>query len=147
MGRTIVTTIPESTGATRTGRGDGTIAPPAQLDKYGDALLKLIPAEVIGVYLAMVSILNSQQESAPNMIAFGAVFAFGVFATLFYLYVTLDVKKVSQLLLSTGAFCVWAYSLVPPEYPFHNGLYSGLLLLAYTFMAPKIQMSLDKQGT
>ena len=100
------------------------------------SLLKLIPAEVIGVYLAMQSILSNAQEISRFTPL--VVFLFGVFATYFYLRFTLKVSNARQLLLSVGAFCVWAYSMSSPEQlSWYNGTYAGLLLVAYTFIAPK----------
>jgi len=142
MGRSIINTAPAPTVAARGGPGSDP-QPAAAVDGYGDALLKLIPAEVIGVYLAMQSILTNAKPE-PHWVAFLVVFMFGVFATYFYLRVSLKVSNKLQLLLSVGAFCVWAYSMVPQDYFWHNGTYAGLLLIGYTFIAPKI--SLDVKG-
>lgn len=139
MGRSIITIAPAAIVASRAGPGSDVQSAPAA-DSYGDALLKLIPAEVIGVYLAMQSILTNAKPE-PNWVAFLVVFLFGVFATYFYLRVSLKVTNKLQLLLSVGAFCVWAYSMVPADYFWHNGTYAGLLLLAYTFIAPKIPLN------
>jgi hypothetical protein len=139
MGRSIVTVQPVSTRTTvRSGpEGDARSTPAA--DSYSEALLKLIPAEVIGVYLAMQAILSNAQEISRYTPL--VVFLFGVFATWFYLRQTLKVSNRRQLLLSVGAFCVWAYSLSSPEQlAWYNGTYAGLLLIAYTFIAPKIPL-------
>lgn len=145
MGRSIITSLPEPQVATRSGPGSEPTAANVEIDKYGDALLKLIPAEVIGVYMAMQSILGSATDQANLEIAFIAVFLFGVFATFFYLRFTLKVKNIAHLLLSVGAFCVWAYTLVPEHYAIHNGMYAGLILLAYTFIAPKISLAVKNE--
>jgi len=138
MGRSIITTAPAPTEAARGGPIDERESPPAKVDGYSDALIKLIPAEVIGVYLAMQSILSNAKEKSDWV--FLIVFLFGVFATYFYLRVSLKVTSKVQLLLSVGAFCVWAYSMVPEYYSWHNGTYAGLLLIGYTFIAPKISL-------
>lgn len=137
MGRSIITTAPAPTAAARGGPIDERESP-ATVDGYSDALIKLIPAEVIGVYLAMQSILSNAKERSDWV--FLIVFLFGVFATYFYLRVSLKVSNKLQLLLSVGAFCVWAYSMVPEQYAWHNGTYAGLLLIGYTFVAPKISL-------
>ena len=139
MGRSIVTTAPPAArGGLPSGPdGEGRAAPAA--DSYSEALLKLIPAEVIGVYLAMQAILANAQDIWRHTPL--VVFLFGVFATWFYLRVTLKVRNVRQLLLSVGAFCIWAYSTSSPEQlAWYNGTYAGLLLVAYTFIAPKIPL-------
>ena len=139
MGRSIITTPAEAPqAATRSGPSSAAGTAP-KTDSYADALLKLIPAEVIGVYLAMQSILDNAQDISRFTPL--VVFLFGVFATWFYLRVTLKVANPRQLLLSVGAFCVWAYSTSSPEQlPWYNGTYAGLLLVAYTFIAPKIPL-------
>lgn len=115
-------------------------APPA--DDYSDKLLKLIPGEVIGVYLSMTAILGSSADEIHEYVPW-LVFLFGMVATYFYLRVTLKVTDLRQLLVTVGAFCVWAYAVGLPfqEQPdWYNGTYAGLLLAAYTFIAPKIPM-------
>lgn len=146
MGRSIITSVPEPTLASRSGPGSEPAAAPVALDNYGDALLKLIPAEVIGVYIAMQSILSNAKEQPHIEMAFIVVFLFGVFATFFYLRFTMKVKSYVQLLLSVGAFCVWAYTMVPETNSWYNGTYAGLLLLAYTFIAPKISMEVKNKS-
>jgi hypothetical protein len=142
MGRSIIKTTPEAAVASRAGPGRGAHAGPAA-DGYSDALMKLIPVEVIGVYLAMQSILMSASTEI-DQVAFLVVFMFGIFATYFYLRVSLKVTNKIQLGLSVGAFCVWAYSMMPPDFSWHNGTYAGLLLIAYTFVAPKIALDIEK---
>ncbi len=140
MGRSIVTRTPPAQRVATRSAPDGMQRPEAGSDSYSDALLKLIPAEVIGVYLAMQAILaNAQDISRFTPLV---VFLFGVFATAFYLRYVLKVSNGMQILLSVGAFCVWAYSTSSAEQlSFYNGTYAGLLLVAYTFVAPRIQLA------
>lgn len=135
MGRSIVTS---ERAATRSGPG-GEPRQAAVADKYSDVLLKLIPAEVIGVYLAMQAFLTNDQ--VPWWLPL-AVFLFGIFATVFYLRLILKVTSKLHILLSVGAFCVWAYSTSSPEQlsGWYNESVAGVLLLAYTFLAPKIPL-------
>jgi len=124
-------------------------APGAPADDYSDKLLKLIPGEVIGVYLSMVMILDGSKAGAEGVLPW-IVFAFGVLATYFYLRVTLKVTDVRQLLVTVGAFCVWAYSMGKPpfvEEGLYNPTHAGLLLIAYTFIAPKIPMGVRPGAT
>jgi hypothetical protein len=143
MGRSIITSAPVASVASRGGPGSESHNVPA-VDGYSDALMKLIPAEVISVYLAMQSILINGTPK-PNWVAFVVVFMFGVFATYFYLRVSLKVTNKLQLLLSVGAFCVWAYSMLPQDCSWYNGTYAGLLLIAYTFIAPKISLDVKSK--
>lgn len=146
MGRSIITSAPKPQMTARSGPGEQMPATQdnREVDNYSDALLKLIPAEVIGVYMAMQSILGNAQQQPNIEIVFVIVFLFGIFATYFYLRFTMKVTSYVQLTLSVGAFCVWAYSLMPENYSWYNGMYAGLLLIAYTFIAPKIAMQFKK---
>jgi hypothetical protein len=142
MGRSIVTaaaTVPKV--ATR-GGPDQDFAPPARpVDGYADRLVKLIPTEVIGVYFSMVTLLRHSKDTVAEAVPW-LVFGFGAMATLFYLRVTLKVLDPRQLSLSVVAFCVWAFTIGEPfsRYDWYNGTYAGLLLIAYTFVAPQVPM-------
>jgi hypothetical protein len=142
MGRSVVTVAPTDTGPkTRAAPGDASRSAPA-VDDYSDALLKLIPAEVIGVYLAMQSVISNSAE--PGIWANEVVFLFGLFSTYFYLHVVSGVKSARQLWVSIGAFFAWALAMDSGPngleiYGWHiNGTYAGLFLIGYTFIAPKI---------
>ena len=138
MGRAIVTAVAPDANV-RTRGGPGSDPQPAQAaDTYNDMLLKLIPAEVIGVYLAMQAILDGAANPSEHTAL--VVFVFGVFATFFYLRVVLKVKNLVQLTISAGAFCVWAYSMSEGHLSWYDGTYAGLLLIGYTFIAPKIPL-------
>lgn len=157
MGRSIVTKRSgvgggggKQSGATVRGVPDGDFVPSADVggsadggDDYADRLLKLIPGEVVGVYLSMQAILSNAQDVNMAVVPW-LVFAFGVFATWFYLRVPLKVVNRRQILITVGAFCVWAFTIGAPFDKEHldwwSPTYAGLLLLAYTFIAPKIPL-------
>lgn len=142
MGRAIRTTATSIPGvARRAGPDDGFASAAPAADEYSDRLIKLIPAEVIGVYFSMVTLLKSSKDDVADFVPW-LVFAFGALATLFYLRVTLKVLNVRQLTLSVVAFCVWAFTIGEPfsRFAWYNGTYAGLLLLAYTFVAPQVPM-------
>jgi hypothetical protein len=142
MGRAIQTAATSIPGVARRAGPDDTLvgAAPAA-DEYSDRLIKLIPAEVISVYFSMVTLLKSSKDDVADLVPW-LVFAFGALATLFYLRVTLKVLNPRQLALSVVAFCVWAFTIGEPfsRFAWYNGTYAGLLLLAYTFVAPQIPM-------
>lgn len=142
MGRAIQTAVASTAKVSRRAGPDDefTAAAPA-VDGYSDRLIKLIPAEVIGVYFSMVTVLKNSKDDVADLVPW-LVFAFGAMATLFYLRVTLKVLNTRQLALSVIAFCVWAFTIGDPfsQFAWYNGTYSGLLLIAYTFVAPQIPM-------
>jgi hypothetical protein len=138
MARAIVTAAP---AVQATARGAPSAAAP-QTDSYSDIVMKLIPAEVVGVYLSMVAILRNSSDEVAGFVPW-LVVVFGMAATYIYLRFTLKVTDIRQLLVTVGAFCVWAYAIglpVEQQPAWHNGTYAGLLLIAYTFIAPKIPM-------
>ena len=110
-------------------------------DRYSDKLIKLIPAEVVGVYISMMAVLKGSSEAIADILPW-FVFGFGVVATYFYLRFSLHVSERRQLVVSVVAFCVWAYTLGGPfkDAGLHSDTVSGLLLAAWTFAAPKIPM-------
>ena len=142
MTRAIVTSPPPAAAPGTRGFSDDFAPPAAEADDYADKVLKLIPGEVITVYLSMMAILGNSAPPNPALVPW-LVFAFGVFATWFYLRVPLKVTNRRQILVTVGAFCVWAFTLGPPfdDLAWYKGTYAGLLLAAYTFIAPHIPMA------
>jgi len=137
MARSIVTAA-SIAAATRTREAPGGSSRPTPVaDEYSDALLKLIPVEVIGVYLSIHAIAGASADN--GIITQIAIFVIGALLTFFYLKVYLNVSNTLQVVISVGAFCVWAlainssgpHALVP-------GTWSGIIVLVYTFVAPKI---------
>lgn len=145
MSRTIVSARSVPKVARRGGPDDddGAVAPSAASapDDYSARLMKLIPTEVIGVYFSMVTLLKHSKDDVADIVPW-LVFAFGAAATWFYLRVPLKVRNRKQLVLSVVAFCVWAFTIGEPfsTLSWYNGTYAGLLLIAYTFIAPQIPM-------
>lgn len=154
--------------ATRGGLDDdefASAAPPP--DDYTDKLVKLIPAEVVAFYLFAVSSLESAAD-AQSVQSFlltaqcpgdastisttvatlvpWLVMLFAVFATYFYLRFPLKVSDSRQLMITVGAFCVWAFSLGFPftQFVWYQEAYGGILLAAYTLIAPHIPLSAEK---
>lgn len=142
MGRAIRTAVVSTQNVSRRAGPDDDFAAAAPVaDSYSDRLIKLIPAEVISVYFSMVTLLKSSKDDVAELVPW-LVFGFGALATLFYLRVTLKVLNSRQLALSVIAFCVWAFTIGEPfsQFAWYNGTYAGLLLMAYTFVAPQIPM-------
>lgn len=110
-------------------------------DSFVDKLLKLIPAEVVAVWVTVRGILAAAQ-SAPEWlqwISFGAILAL----TPIYLQRVAGVTKPAQVWVTTGAFIVWAYSLGGVPFgsmgaPLYLPIYGAVLLPIYTFAIPVI---------
>jgi len=137
MARSIVTASSIATAPKTREAPGGPSGPEPVADGYSDALLKLIPVEVISFYLAGQALLsNSTDTGEPTRIAF---FVIGVVITYFYLRVPLKVTNTVQLAISVAAFIVWALALNSTgENAWMNGTHAGLLVLVFTFLAPTI---------
>jgi hypothetical protein len=121
-------------GARAVSRGSG-----EEFKSYLERLVKMIPAEVVGLYLIGSGIIPEGQRvgllvwSIVCLIAVVVVRAYG----------TADPEKSqtpqwSTVLISSGAFVIWLYSLGGPFEPFgwHVPYIGSLLVLAWTFIVP-----------
>lgn len=103
-------------------------------DDFTDRLLKYIPAEVVGVFLAVDSLLKSDLISIPKETVNWVVFLFLLIMTPIYLFRVLRVKKYPQLVISTLSFAVWVFTLGGPFtlFSWYNPIYGAILLPLYT---------------
>src|SRR4051812_26184378 len=122
------------------GRGEGPATHPDQdarePDAYGDRLLKYIPAEVITIFVSLACAISAEGAHSPPWLIWG-VFVFLLICTPLYLQRLQGVKKTVQLVISTGAFAVWVFSL-GEESPFsslawYHPIYGAVVLPLYTF--------------
>jgi hypothetical protein len=154
MGRSIVAATPASAGPATRGVPDGDAAPTsAPADQYGDRLMKLIPGEVITLYLSLVAMLDEPLKTAhdagetPDMTKLWVVLALCAGGTLLYLRVAMKVKDKTQLAISVGAFFVWAFAIGGPfRYTdWYDPFYAGVAVAAFTFAAPLFPMGGTKK--
>ena len=138
MGRSIVYAQAETSSSSRSVPGGG-VAPAPEPDKYADILLKLIPAEVLTLYMAMDGVITSNSDHSPTLT--WIVFGIGIVATWFYLHVFQKVNDRQQIIISVLAFGIWAINIgqgFREPSPLIDPSYAALALLAFTFFAPKI---------
>jgi hypothetical protein len=124
-----------------------TIKAYAASDEVGDAgfrfylerLLKMIPAEVIGLYLVGSGIIPADQTVA--LAVWSAVCLFGVFAV--RMYGTSDPARSlspdwTHIAISAVSFVIWVYTLGGPFAAWGVSLpwLGSLLVLAWTFFVP-----------
>jgi len=154
MGRSIVAAAPASAGPATRGVPDGDAAPTsAPADRYGDRLMKLIPAEVITLYLSLVAMLDQPIKTAYqageelDMTKPWVVLGLCAGATVLYLRVALKVKDKVQLAISVSAFFVWAFAIGGPfRYTgWYDAFYAGMAVAAFTFAAPLLPMGGTKK--
>ena len=122
-------------------------APPP--DRYKDRLVKLIPSEVVAVYLFISGLVAAtDQTQVPQGPLLTLVFLVLLALTWPYLSRIAGVSNRTQLAISTVAFAVWVFSLGGP-FPYLMGqlglryhpIYGGILLPLYTFAVPILDNS------
>ena len=118
-----------------------TTAPGAQesLKFYLDRLLKMIPAEVVTLYLVGSGFVPTDQ---PVVLAIWALLCL-VGVVLLRSYGTADPENDKptdwvHVAISTAAFMIWVYTLGGPFVAFglHTSYIGSLLVLAWTFFVP-----------
>ena len=144
MNRTIVSLQDtEVSAADFQGGGTSVKRPRPRPDAYADRLLKLIPAEIVAVWVAMRGTFAAAQ-SAPVWLQWAA---FVILVALIPIYLSriAGVSKRVQIGVTTGAFVVWAFSLggapfstLPAQYVLP--IYGAILLPLYTFAAPLVNL-------
>jgi hypothetical protein len=118
-------------------------APPAAApavptrDDYLSKLYKYIPAEVIALYISIDGFLRTLPPMQKQLMQWAMVVV-GVVATIAFLSRIQKVQKSRQLLISAGAFLVWAFALGGPfeNLLWYHGAYGSVALLLYTFFVP-----------
>jgi hypothetical protein len=108
-------------------------------DSYTDRLLKLIPSEVISLYVTLHAfILGSFKSDDPRLQACEAVIAgIGVLGTPYYLTVIGKVRKGRQIAFSTISFVIWVLAIGGPFRGQMIHVIGGILLVVFTFAIPK----------
>lgn len=115
----------------------------AELDTYFDRLIKYIPAEIVGAWIVAKGLITAEEE--PNPTLGWIVFGIGVIITAAWIWKRTQVKDlppaVTQILISTLAFCVWVFALggIPFEnLPFYKSLYGSLALILFSLVSALI---------
>jgi hypothetical protein len=104
-------------------------------DSYADRLVKYIPPEVVAGFSAIEGLVDSAKP--VNSYLAWAVFVVILFATPVYLVKVGNVRKPSQVGISTVAFIIWAIAYPgPPFVSIVNRLSAAVLLGLYVFLIP-----------
>ncbi|MBO9681296.1 MAG: hypothetical protein J7502_01265 [Flavisolibacter sp.] len=114
-----------------------------QEDPYVNKLLKLIPADIIAVYLTVFNLIQAYQRSdgGTNGTFQWIVFAAILVITPFYLRLIAKVESVLQIIFCVISFCIWVFSIGGPGTGKEIGGYSiqfiaSILLPIYTLFIP-----------
>lgn len=128
--------------ATAAGRG-AELAPAGEGgDTYTDKLLKYIPADVVGAWVAVTGLVASAKD-VPQTTVLWVAFAVGLVMTAWWTLKQTSVPgrppATGQVAISTGSFAVWVFALGGPfkDIP-GQSLYGSLLLIFYTLFVARI---------
>jgi hypothetical protein len=116
-------------------------APAVGPDDYKDRLLKYIPAEIVAIYLALLSVLKAAPpEKTPIVTVEWFVFWIILFVTVPWQRRILKITKWQQIVIGTVAFVFWAISLGDPFTTswkeWYQPLYGTMAMMLYTFLIP-----------
>jgi hypothetical protein len=131
MGRRIITSQLEAKGQE------------VKIDGYFDKLLKYIPTEIVGGWIAITGLIKSASNIPTNTILWILLVIFAILTTLYILRQTFEQKKplaIKQTTISTIAFIVWVFALGEPfdSLSFYNPIYGSVLLILYNLIIPLI---------
>lgn len=121
-----------------------------QIDGYFDKLIKYIPTEVVGVWIAITNVIKSASDIPTNTILWIAL-AICTFGTACYILKQTIVPKkplaIRQTIISTIAFVVWVFALGEPfnSLDFYRPAYGTLAMIFYTFLIPLIMPVADNK--
>jgi hypothetical protein len=115
------------------------LAPSGQPDNYADRLVKMIPAEIVSLYLFLQSYISGNGHDY-NWLLWIVVSVLAILTPL-YLYRIMKVDDWVQMLLTTFAFLCWCLTFGAPfDDLIHDTgklkIISTVLLSVYTFAIP-----------
>ncbi len=115
-------------------------------DGYKEKLVKLIPAEIVGAYLTLKSILDTSPDIDSVTIIQWVIFAGLLVITPIIYNRIYGVKEFKQLMVTTFAFIIWAFTIGSPLDLFFTdlsgelsplkGIIASVLLVFYSLITP-----------
>jgi hypothetical protein len=136
MSRRVLATAPAAPG----GRGIGPA--PSGADTYSDKLLKYIPADVVGAWVAVTGLVADRKEIPERTVlwvAFGVGLVLTAWWTLKQTAAPGRPPATGQTVISTVSFAVWVFALGGPFKCIPGQpLYGSLLLILYTLVVARI---------
>ncbi len=106
------------------------------VQNYQDRLLKLIPSEIVGAYMVLQGIIPSAQAKWGTTV----ISIILMILTPLYLNRIQNVKRLSQLIVTTISFVVWVYSLGGPFqfWGLYQSWIGSTVLIIWTITVPMI---------
>lgn len=116
----------------------------AAYDSYVEILLKLVPAEVVGAYLAIQGIVGSASPNHPDGTALFVGAALLFIATPFVVWKLRGVTDRKQIAVTTLGFLVWLFATASPLFSYMGEWWHGaqreelsaVLLVLFVFLLP-----------
>jgi hypothetical protein len=114
----------------------------APVDTYFDKVVKYIPADIVGAWVAVTGLVSSA-SGVPRETILWVAFAAGLLLTAWWTLRQAALPgrppAVTQAIISTGAFAVWVFALGGPFQGIPGQpLYGSLLLVLYTLVVALI---------
>lgn len=114
-----------------------------KLDGYFDKLLKYIPTEIVGGWIAVTGLIKSASNIPANTVLWLLLVIFTGLTAAYILRQTSEPKKplaIKQTTISTIAFLVWVFALGEPfsSLGFYRPIYGSILLIVYNLTIPLI---------
>lgn len=115
----------------------------SETDGYSDRLLKYIPAEVVGAWIAGTGLISGSTgipTATILWIVFFVMIALAAAWTWRQTSKTGSPPAVTQITIATLAFVVWVFALGGPfaTLAFYHPVYGSLVLIVYTLAVPLI---------
>lgn len=112
-----------------------------EIDGYVDKLLKYIPTEIVGGWIAITGFVKSSSDIPSTALLWGLFAIFVVLTALYILKQTSEPKKplaIKQTAISVGVFIVWVFALGEPfsSLSFYRPVYGSILLIVYNLVIP-----------
>ncbi len=115
----------------------------AKIDDYFSKLLKYIPTEIVGGWIAITGLIKGGAGIPTNTILWILLVVFTGITAAYILQQTSEPKKppaVKQTTISTIAFLVWVFALGEPfsSLSFYSPVYGSILLIICSLIIPLI---------
>ncbi len=116
---------------------------PPSVDGYFDKLIKYIPSEIVGSWIAIKGLIIGDSNLPINTLLWILLIIFTALTAVYIFKQTSEPRTSTaktQILISTAAFIVWAFALGEPfsSLSFYRPVYGSLLLILYNLTIPLI---------
>lgn len=138
MGRNIVTQSSSESKGFET-------ATTAEPDNYAAQIVKLIPAEIVGVYLGLQNIFAPLADPTKAIVQI-VLFLIILGIAPFYLKIVGGITDSRQRMVAVISYCIWsislggpfAYFLMTAGSPISAEMIGGALIMLYTLVVPML---------